>query len=565
MGEQIWHQHYDQGVPHTLQPYPQQTLAEVVASTAAFRPDHVALYFKGTAITYAQLDSLSNAFASSLLHIGLRKGERVALLMPNIPQMVLALLGVWRAGGIAVPLNPLDTPRELEYAFQESGAETILLLTRYYHKVKTIQGRTHLRHIIATNIKEFLPAHLRLLFTLFKESSSGDGIQLQPGDHWLHDLLQGHAGAPPPQVDIHPTDLGLLLFSGGTTGSPKAAAGTQQALLISGLQYHAWSTNLLVDWEDVIMLNMPLFHSYGLGGVFATGLVAHTPLVLVPDPRDLDDLLATIQKVKPAFLPGVPTLFNALLHHPKVRSGQVSLKSIKLCLSGASSLLLETKQRFEEVTGGRIIEGYAMTESMMAGVATPIQGLYKPGAVGIPLPDVELRVVDADSGQVVLPAGQVGEFILRAPQIMRGYWGKPTESANAIRDGWLYTGDLGYLDEDGYMFIVDRKKDLIKPSGFQVWPREVEEVLASHPAVAEVGVAGVPDPFQGEAVQAWVVLRSGQTATQAELRQFCRQSLTAYKVPRQIQFVDCLPKTAVGKILRRELSAKAETQPPQSS
>jgi long-chain acyl-CoA synthetase len=274
---------------------------------------------------------------------------------------------------------------------------------------------------------------------------------------------------------------------------------------------------------------------------------------LSPDPRDLDDLLRTIQKVRPAFLPGVPTLFNALLNHPKVQAGEVSLKSLKLSLCGAAPLMLETKQRYERVTGGRIVEGYAMTESMLATVATPTHGLYKPGAVGIPMPDVEVRVVDANSGEALLSPGQVGEFILRAPQIMQGYWGKPAETANAIRDGWLYTGDLGYLDEDGYMFIVDRKKDVIKPSGFQVWPREVEEVLAGHPVVAEVGVAGVPDPYQSEAVKAWVVLRSGQTLSAAELRKYCRERLTAYKVPKHIQFVDSLPKTPVGKILRREL------------
>jgi long-chain acyl-CoA synthetase len=244
-----------------------------------------------------------------------------------------------------------------------------------------------------------------------------------------------------------------------------------------------------------------------------------------------------------------------LLNHPKVQSGQISLKSLKLNISGAAPLLLETKQRFEKATGGRIVEGFGMTESMMATVVTPTLGLYKPGAVGIPLPDVELRVMDADTGQVELPPGEVGEFILRAPQLMKGYWEKPTETANTIRDGWLYTGDLGYLDEDGYMFIVDRKKDVIKPSGFQVWPREVEEVIAAHPAVAEVGVAGVPDPYQSEAVKAWVVLRPGQTTTADELREYCRTKLTGYKVPKHIQFVGGLPKTTVGKILRRELVA----------
>ena len=347
-----------------------------------------------------------------------------------------------------------------------------------------------------------------------------------------------------------------MLFSGGTTGTPKIAIGTHQSLLISGMQIHAWFANLLKDWTDVIMLNMPLFHVYGMAGVFPTGLVARVPLAVVPNPRDIDDMLSTIKKTKPAFLPAVPTLFNALLNHPKVQAGKVSLKSLKLNISGAAPLMLETKQRFEKATGGRIVEGFGMTESMMATITTPVMGLYKPGAVGIPVPDVELRVVDADNGEKELPAGEIGEFILRAPQLMQCYWNKPTETANTIRNGWLYTGDLGYLDEDGYMFIVDRKKDVIKPSGFQVWPREVEEVIATHPAVAEVGVAGIPDPYQSEAVKAWVVLRAGQTVSANELREYSRQKLAAYKVPKQIQFLDSLPKSLIGKTLRRELAAR---------
>jgi len=318
------------------------------------------------------------------------------------------------------------------------------------------------------------------------------------------------------------------------------------------------------DWDDIIMLNMPLFHVYGMGGVFPTGLVAHAPLGVVPNPRDMEDMLAVIKKIKPAFLPGVPTLFNALLNQPRVQSGKVSLRSLKLNISGASPLLAEIKQRFEKATGGRIIEGFGMTETMMATITTPTMGLYKPGAVGIPLPDIELRVVDADTGEKEMAPNQVGEFIIRAPNLMKGYWGKPTETANTIRDGWLYTGDLGYMDEDGYMFIVDRKKDLIKPSGFQVWPREVEEVIAAHPAVAEVGVAGVPDLHQGEAVKAWVVLRAGQTVSVDELREYCRQKLTGYKVPKHIQFIDSLPKSTVGKILRRELVAKEKAKATES-
>ena len=559
MGNKKWLQYYDPGIPHTLQPYPMKTLVDLISDTASQRPDHPALYFKGHAMSYAQLEGKSTAFANGLIQLGVEKGDRVALVVPNTPQLILCMLGVWKAGGIAVPMNPLYTERELEFALQECGAETVVVMTRYYHKVKAVQSRTKVHNVIATNIKEYLSPALRTLFTLLKEKKEGDRIDLQAGDYWLADLLDKHAGAPGPQVNVQADDSAIMLFSGGTTGTPKAAIGTHQALLITGMQMHAWFSNILQDWKDIIMLNMPLFHVYGLAGVFPGGVVAHAPLAVVPNPRDLDDMLATIQKLKPALLPGVPTLFNALLNHPKVQAGKASLASVKLSISGASPLMLETKQRFEKATGGRIVEGFAMTETMMAAVITPTLGLYKPGAVGIPLPDVELRVVDADQGEKELPPGEVGEFIMRAPQLMKGYWMKPTETANSIRDGWLYTGDLRYMDEDGYMFIVDRKKDVIKPSGFQVWPREVEEVIASHPAVAEVGVAGVADAYQGEAVKAWVVLRTGQTATEDELREYCREKLTGYKVPKSIQFMDSLPKTMIGKILRRELVAKEGT------
>ena len=555
-----WLKHYDEGVPHTLQPYPNLTLMDFVAEAAAQRPDHPALLFKGRTISYAELERLSNAFATALVNLGVKKGDRVTLLLPNTPQLVLALLGAWKAGGIAVPQNPLYTEQELEFSLKECGAETALVMTRYYAKIKAIQPRTKVRNVIATNIKEYLPPVLRFLFALLKEKKEGDRITLDPGDLWLADLLSKHVGAPRPKVKVKPEDSAVMLFTGGTTGTPKAAVGTHHALVISGLQLRAWFKNIVAEWTDILMLNMPLFHVYGLAGVFSAGLVGHEPLSVVPNPRDINDMLATIRKAKPAFLPGVPTLFNALLNHPKVQAGKANLKSLKLSISGAASLLADTKERFERATGGRIIEGFGMTESMMAAVITPVRGLYKPGAVGIPLPDVEIRVVDADTGTKKLPtckaldSCQVGEIIMRAPQLMKGYWKKPAETANTIRDGWLYTGDLGYMDEDGYMYIVDRKKDVIKPGGFQVWPREVEEVIASHPAVAEVGVAGVPDAYQGQAVKAWVVLRAGQKVTAGELRDYCRQKLAAYKVPKHIEFRASLPKSTIGKVLRRVLA-----------
>jgi long-chain acyl-CoA synthetase len=552
-----WLEHYDEGVPHTLQPYPERTLLDVVSDTARQRPDHPALLFQGTRLSYGEVEQLSDAFAAALVAQGVKKGDHVALLLPNCPQIIIGQLGAWKAGAIVVPVNPLYTERELEHALVDFGVETALVLTSFYDKVKSLQPRTGLRRVIAANIKEYLPSLLRLLFTLLKEKKEGHRITLQPGDLWLADLLRRYATSPRPDVAVGPQDPALLMLSGGTTGLPKAAMGTHHATLMTGMQIHAWFGSLVVDWEDVILMNMPLFHIYGNLGVLGTAVVGHNPLVMVPNPRDMDDMVATIRKTRPAFLPGVPTLFIALLNHPDVQGGKVNLKSIRLCVSGAAPLMAETKSRFEALTGGRLVEGYALSESMMAAVISPVQGTYKPGAVGLPLPDVEIRIVDADTGQEALPQGEVGEILMRAPQQMLGYWQRPTETANMIRDGWLYTGDLGYLDEDGYLFIVDRKKDVIKPSGFQVWPREVEEVIASHPAVAEVGVAGVPDEYQGEAVKAWVVLREGQQITVDDLRAYCRENMAAYKVPRQVEFRDSLPKTMVGKVLRRALVQEA--------
>lgn len=554
-----WTQHYDAGVPETLTPYPSHTLLDVVADTARQRPNHLALLFKGTRMTYAALEQLSNAFAAALVAQGIKKGDRVALLLPNCPQALIGQLGVWKAGGIAAPINPFYTERELEHALQECAAETVLVLTLFYHKVKSIQSRTPVRRVIATNIKEYLPPHLRLLFTLFKESKEGHRITLQAGDLWLSNLLQQNTGAPLAET-VQPDDPALLLFTGGTTGTPKAALATHQALLISGLQFQAWFRGILVPWDDIILCNMPLFHVYAQGGVLSTGLVGHQPLALVPDPRDLNDMLATIRQVQPAFIPGVPTLFISLLDHPQIISGKANLRSVKLCISGAAPLLAETKRRFEALTGGHVVEGYALTESTMAAVVTPVHSAPKPGSTGLPLPDVEIRIVDADTGQRDLNARETGEILMRAPQLMQGYWQRPTETTDALRDGWLFTGDLGYLDEEGYLFIVDRKKDIIKPSGFQVWPREVEEVIASHPAVAEVGVAGVPDAHSGEAVKAWVVLHEGQRVSGDEIRAYCRQGLAAYKVPKYVEFRTSLPKNTVGKVLRRQLAAEAAEQ-----
>jgi long-chain acyl-CoA synthetase len=554
MGEKIWLDHYDQGIRKSLEPYPSKTLVDVVHETASLRPDHPALWFKGTTISYGELVRLSDVFAAALVGLGVNKGERVAIMMPNSPQYVIAELGIWKAGAIVASINPLYTGRELEHMLKECDAETLVVMTMFYDKVKALQDKTPIKRVIAANIKTYLPTVLRWLFTLLKEKKEGHRITLQEGDYRFDQLLKAYADAPPPPEKPRAEDPALILFTGGTTGLAKAALGSHGGLVQSGLQIYEWFKNAVGEWDEVFLTSLPLFHVFAAAGVQTVALVGRSTMALVPNPRDVGDVIDSIEKTKATFVPGVPTFYNALLNHPRVKSGEADLTSIKLCISGASALLQDTKERFEALTGSRIVEGYALTESMMAIVCTPVDGAYKVGSVGMPVPDVEVRIVDADTGQEEMANGEIGEILIKAKQLMMEYWNRPEATAETIRDGWLFTGDLGYLDEDGYLFIVDRKKDVIKPSGFQVWPREVEEVIASHPAVSEVGVAGVPDPRTTEAVKAWIVLEEGQTLTKEELRAYCKEQLAGYKVPKHVEFRTELPKSAVGKVLRRELA-----------
>lgn len=548
-----WLKNYDQGVPHTLQPYPQKTMIDVVDESAGSKPYRSMFFFKGAKLTYDEFVRKSDALAAGLISLGVKKGDRVAMLLPNSPQMVLGFHGIWKAGAIAVPVNPLYTEHELAHALTEVGAGAVIVLNPFYDAVKRIQASTGVKVVIATNIKEYLPAHMRALFTLAKEKKEGYRVKLGPGDVWFQDLIKKYKNSRRPAVEVKPSDPAVILFSGGTTGTPKGAVGTHEALIMTAMQINAWLSPALDPWEDRVMLTMPLFHVFGCVGALGTAMVNHSSCILIPSPRDLTDVVKSIKKYRPAFMPGVPTFYIGIMNHPLVKTGKVTLESMKLCIVGAAPLMAEVKKRFESMTGGRLLEGYTMTECMQAATVNSVVRPNKDGSVGLPLPDVVIRIADAETGEGSKKASELGEICFKAPNLMLGYWNQPQETADMVRDGWLYSGDIGYLDEDGNLFLHSRKKDIIKTSGFQVWPREIEEILHEHPAVMEAGVAGVPDQYQGESVKAWVMLNPGAACTAEELKEHCRAKLAAYKIPKYIEFRDELPKSQIGKILRRVL------------
>ena len=553
-----WLASYDPDVPATLEPYPDRTLCDVLSDTVAEHADRPALLFNGAKVSYGQLERLSDSFAAGLIALGVKPGDRVALCLPNCPQFMIAEFGIWKAGAIAAPFNPGYSDREMEDALNATGAETLVVLNRFYERLAAIQPRTSVKRLIPTAIKEYLPATLRLAYTFLKEKDEGERITVREGDLAFAELLDEHRSATPSARRPVGRDAAVILMSGGTTGAPKGVVGTHNGMVAAGLQLRAWLKSAMHEWTDVMMLPLPLFHVFANTGVQSLALINHNPISLVANPRELRDVLKEIESVRPAFLVAVPTLLNGLLHHPLVRKGSVDFSSIKLCFCGAAALMAETKRRFEEMTGGVIVEGYSLTEAQMAVLANPVKGEKKVGSVGMPLPDVEVRIVDADDASRSMPQGEVGEIVLRAPQLMQGYWNRPEDTAEMLRVGengerLLFTGDLGYLDPDGYVFIVDRKKDLIKTSGYQVWPRELEEVIASHADVAEVAVAGIPDPMKGEVAKAWIVPRPGTTIRPNEMKAYCRERLAPYKVPSEYEVVSDLPKSQIGKVLRRTL------------
>ncbi|MFV1859589.1 MAG: long-chain fatty acid--CoA ligase [Anaerolineales bacterium] len=560
MEERVWHKHYDEGVPSEVE-VPEMRLQDFLEKSARDFPDRPCTIFKGAVITYREMNELTDRLAAGLAARGVNKGDRVAIFMPNSPQFVIAFYAILKAGGVAVATNPLYTHREIKHQMNDSGAKLMLVMSNFYNTVKEVQSETRLQQLIVTNIKEYLPPLLRFLFSVAKERSGGHRVTLQEGDEWLQDVLDQHTAADRLEVDIGPDDPALFQYTGGTTGLSKGAVGLHRHLVANTLQGEAWLSAVQGEpGEGITLMAIPMFHVYGLIVGMAVAVQSAAAMVMIPNPRDLKDVLGSIDKYKPTLYPGVPAMYNAINNHPDVLAGKYDLSSIKACISGSAPLLRETKVKFEELTGGKLVEGFGLTESLVATHANPIMGENRIGSIGLPFPNVDSRIVSLDDDVTVLEPNEVGELVIKSPSIMKGYHNMPTETANTLRDGWLYTGDIAYMDEDGYFYIVDRKKEMIKPSGFQVWPREVEEVIAENPKVLEVGVAGIPDAHRGETVKAWVVLKPNESATVKDIQDWCRERLAPFKVPTHVEFRDELPKTTVGKILRRELVRQDKEQ-----
>jgi long-chain acyl-CoA synthetase len=540
MPSRPWLKRYDPGVPQHLD-YPPVPVFYFLDEAARRCPDRPCILFKEDTITYQEVAERTDQIASALRTTGIRKGERVGICMPNCPEFVLAYFAILKAGAVVVATNPLYTPPEIIHQANDAGLETVFCTGSLYERIKAAQPKTNICRVIV----------------------SGDG-NVQPGDMNFKDLLTTKDTKVTKEKEnttfapfkfksvIGPNDIALFQYTGGTTGVAKAAVALQRNLVANTLQFKAWMSTLEEE-KETFLLALPIYHIYGMICGMLLGMAMRASLVILPDPRDIPSLLSAIERNRVTYFPAVPTLYNAINNAPDVAGGKVNLTSIKACISGSAPLMKQTKEEFERLTGGRIIEGYGLSEAPTATHCNPLRGENRVGSAGLPLPDVDGKIVSLEDGTTEMPIGDAGELVIQSPQVMLGYHNMPEETNVALQNGWLHTGDIARMDADGYFYIVDRKKELIKPGGMEVWPREVEEVIMAHPAVAEVAVAGIPDAYRGETVKAWVVMKPGEALSSAEIQAWCRERLAPFKVPTHIEFRSELPKSSMGKILKREL------------
>jgi long-chain acyl-CoA synthetase len=558
MQERPWHRSYDDGVPREVD-FEEVPLSEWVDRAAATHPDTVALIWLNARISYRQLAEEVNRFATALVGLGVSKGTRVAIQMPNLPQLVIAYYAVLKAGGVVVMTNPLYTPYEVEHQWNDAEVDVAIVMDFLFEqKIEAIRDKLPVQHWILASIPEYLRFPMRQLAPFKLRRKHPPAIaQVKPSAsvHRFRDLIRATAPAPLDGA-VGIDDLAVLQYTGGTTGISKGAMLSHRNLSCNVQQMTAWYGGVEKGVE-VVLAVLPLFHVFGMTSAMNWSVHTCSTIVLQTDPRAIDVLVRNLARHSVTLFHGVPAMFNAVNNYPGVE--RLDLSSVKSCFSGSAPLPPEVLNQFEKLTGARIIEGFGLSETSPVTHANPIRRTRKIGTVGLPLPSTDGRIVSPDDEQPVAP-GEEGELLIKGPQVMQGYWKQPEETARVLRDGWLHTGDLAKQDEDGFFTIVGRTKDMINCSGFKVYPDEVDQVLMAHPAVLETATIGVPHPTRGETVKTFLVLRPGDKLTAEQVQEYCRQHLASYKVPREVEFLDELPKSAVLKILRRELRERELTK-----
>ena len=542
----FWHKSWPEGFPHDIE-IPNTTIHETLTETAVKYPDNPAYFFQGNTFSFRDIDLLSNKIANGLIQLGVKKGARVAFMLPNVPQAPIALFGILKTGAIVTPINPLFKQHELNHQLNSAGVTHLIALDLFHDVIESGKQDTPVETIIFTRTGEYLSKIKAILGRIVRKIPH-PSLPSDPGIYMLQDLLRTQSGTPP-SIKVRPDDTAALLYTGGTTGPPKGAMLSHQNFMFNAKVGSQWFEVRM--GEECFIGVLPAFHAFGFSCIIVLSALIASSVVLIPRP-DIKEILKSIQQYRATVLVGVPTLYVSLLSSPLLKEYDIS--SLENCFSGAASLPIEVLEQFQRETGTYIVEGYGMTETSPILTLIP-QGVLRPGAVGIPTFNTDIKIVDQVDDQKEMPIGEWGEILARGPQVFQGYWGAPEATAEALRGGWLHTGDVGRFDADGYLEIGDRKKDLIKRSGYSVFPAEVEALLYRHPAIAECAVIGEPAPRVGEEVKAFIVLKPEFTGKirAEEIREWSKQEMAAYKYPRLIEFRDVLPKSAVGKILRREL------------
>lgn len=544
-----WLTNYPEDIPKHIE-YDEKLLQDYLREGADEEPNKTLLHFMGKEMTFQEVYQSALRFANALRSLGVEKGDRVAIMLANTPQSVISYYGILMAGGVVVQTNPLYVERELEHQMVDSGAKVIICLDLVYPRVMKVLEKTDLEHVIVTHIKDYLPFPKNMIYPFIQKKNTGIKVDINYNDT-THSFVNLIKSSPAEEIVIDVQsreDLALLQYTGGTTGVAKGVMLTHYNLVANTTQCITWM-HKIDHGNEVILCALPFFHVYGMTVGMNFSVMDRSKMVILPK-FDTKQTLQAIEKQKVSIFPGAPTMYIGLINDPNVK--KYDLSSIEVCISGSAPLPVEVQQRFEELTGGKLSEGFGLTEASPVTHFNLMWGKRPSGSIGLPWPDTDVAILSAETGEPT-EAGEIGELMIRGPQVMRGYWNRPEDTAATFYNNWLLTGDMGYMDKDGFFYIVDRKKDMIIAGGFNIYPREIEEVLYEHEAIQEAVAVGIPDPYRGETVKAFIVLKENIKVTEEELNDFCRKNLSSYKVPRLFEFRNELPKTMVGKVLRRAL------------